>query len=523
MATRDEIYTAIRNADAAGDSEAVAKLGAYLQTMDAPTGQNKMGRAASLYAGAIKPFQNIGKAAINATGMMTPEIAAALENDNLARARSPHPNYVIGGNVAGTLPTLAVGGGTGLAAKGATMAAQGALGGALLSDADTAGGVAEDAGWGAAGGVLAGGAFHGAGKIVSPTVAPAVRNLLDRGIKLTPGQILGGGWRTAEDAMTSVPLLGGAVKRARGIAEKGFNRAALDDVLYRADKLPTSVAVGHEANRYTKETLGKAYDAILDPARVASDALFDGAMAALKAEAAALPGSVGADFNKIVTARIAPYLANGKVMAGDAYKLLDRDLRKMVQRYGKSTDAAHVDLSELVQSARGELRALAGRTNGPEFTRALQQVDDAYAHWVPIRDAASKTADGSFAPAGLDTSVRIADKSAGKGAKATGQARMQDLTSDARAVMPSTIGNSGTAERGLANLVAGGAIPAAYLNPWALTVPPLIASMYTKTGQRVMQGALAGNGPKRAAVAGFLGRSGRLAPAAVPPLLMRND
>ena len=41
------------------------------------TGPNKMGRAASLYAGAIKPFQNIGKAAINATGMMTPQTVKA--------------------------------------------------------------------------------------------------------------------------------------------------------------------------------------------------------------------------------------------------------------------------------------------------------------------------------------------------------------------------------------------------------------------------------------------------------------
>jgi hypothetical protein len=37
MATRDEIYTAIRNADKAGDSAAVRKLGDYLKTMPADT------------------------------------------------------------------------------------------------------------------------------------------------------------------------------------------------------------------------------------------------------------------------------------------------------------------------------------------------------------------------------------------------------------------------------------------------------------------------------------------------------
>lgn len=37
MATREEIYQAILNADKAGDSESVQTLGAYLQTMDAPS------------------------------------------------------------------------------------------------------------------------------------------------------------------------------------------------------------------------------------------------------------------------------------------------------------------------------------------------------------------------------------------------------------------------------------------------------------------------------------------------------
>ncbi len=37
MATREELYTALRNADAAGDSDSVRKLGAYLKSMDAPS------------------------------------------------------------------------------------------------------------------------------------------------------------------------------------------------------------------------------------------------------------------------------------------------------------------------------------------------------------------------------------------------------------------------------------------------------------------------------------------------------
>lgn len=58
MATREEIYTAIRNADKAGDTESVRKLGAYLQTMQEP---------AAPAGGATESFpQQLGRAVLNA-------------------------------------------------------------------------------------------------------------------------------------------------------------------------------------------------------------------------------------------------------------------------------------------------------------------------------------------------------------------------------------------------------------------------------------------------------------------------
>lgn len=67
MATREEIYDAIRNADKAGDSEAVRKLGAYLQTMPsaqpaAPTSLTddiKQG-VGNIAAGAVRGAGSIG-------------------------------------------------------------------------------------------------------------------------------------------------------------------------------------------------------------------------------------------------------------------------------------------------------------------------------------------------------------------------------------------------------------------------------------------------------------------------------
>jgi hypothetical protein len=68
MPTRDEIYTAIRNADKVGDSESVRKLGAYLQTMQdtpAPAPDESIGDkiakgAGNALAGAVRGAGSIG-------------------------------------------------------------------------------------------------------------------------------------------------------------------------------------------------------------------------------------------------------------------------------------------------------------------------------------------------------------------------------------------------------------------------------------------------------------------------------
>lgn len=75
MATRDDIYQAIRNADAAGDTASVQKLAAYLQTMEAPVEAPKPtsfiedmkadiagipGRAGNILAGGLRGAGSIG-------------------------------------------------------------------------------------------------------------------------------------------------------------------------------------------------------------------------------------------------------------------------------------------------------------------------------------------------------------------------------------------------------------------------------------------------------------------------------
>lgn len=66
MATREEIYTAIRNADKAGDAEAVRKLGAYLQSMpqERPTAQPAQQPEQPQRGGLMQFGRELGRAAV---------------------------------------------------------------------------------------------------------------------------------------------------------------------------------------------------------------------------------------------------------------------------------------------------------------------------------------------------------------------------------------------------------------------------------------------------------------------------
>jgi hypothetical protein len=91
MATREDIYAAMRNADKAGDSASVRKLGAYLQTPPAPAQEasaedralydptNGMSQGDRFWAGAGKAVKDIGRGA----GQMARAVLPAAAGDAL--------------------------------------------------------------------------------------------------------------------------------------------------------------------------------------------------------------------------------------------------------------------------------------------------------------------------------------------------------------------------------------------------------------------------------------------------------
>ena len=215
MATREELYTALRNADAAGDAEGARKLAAYIQTMPADSaparpsvseaeqmGRDRPSKVAVAAGGATSGFGDEVAGAVTATLKGIPGLDRGTEGTTWRQRYEGYRDY-LRGQVAGeqernplqsialqsaaSLPLMAVTSGPAAAVKGTGMAANalraavsggtsGALSGAGNSRAESAGGVAADA---AKEGLL-GAALGGVSAPVAAAVGAGGRNVAQR-------------------------------------------------------------------------------------------------------------------------------------------------------------------------------------------------------------------------------------------------------------------------------------------------------------------------------------------------------
>ena len=78
----------------------------------------------------------------------------------------------------------------------------------------------------------------GAKALRGPVAQEFVSGLYEKGIRPTLAQALGGGWKEAEEKLTSLPLVGSAVQRAQKRALESFNTASIKGII---DELNTGL------------------------------------------------------------------------------------------------------------------------------------------------------------------------------------------------------------------------------------------------------------------------------------------
>lgn len=432
-------------------------------------------------AGMGRRFSEIGTLGMHET----PEQAAALLDDS---------GYAMAGGVLGDAATLVLGGHLAKSAgwMGQALAAPKTLAQASVGGAAYGGATSNDRVGGALGGAFGGGVGHGVatglGRLASPHVDDAARALLDEGVDLTPGQILGGSAQRTEDALVSVPFLGDAIKSGQLNSLKQYNLSVINDALEPIGaSLDVAIPAGREAIDAAQMRISREYGDILAGMNVRLDPTFLSEIGQLEKMAQKLPAREYRKFiNEVNDKVLDPFNNPNQLLLGETFKEVDSGLRGLYKKAQKSSDVYQNDLGDALRSVHQSLMGLAKRQN-PEQAARLAATDKAYAKMSRVNEAANYVGarEGIFTPSHLLNSVK---RNTGQNQYAAGKGFGQAETEAAKGVLSQTVPDSGTPLRSVVNLgLLGGA---GLYNPLAAIGLMGGYGAYTKPGMKAAEAFL---------------------------------
>ncbi len=328
--------------------------------------------------------------------------------------------------------------------------------------------------------------------VISPTISPQIQSLMKEGVTPTVGQILGGGYKRAEEALTSVPVVGDFIKSAQNRAMQDVNRVAINRALTPiGEKLPEGVA-GREAIQFVSEKLDDAYGNLLPKMTVLQDVPFKTNISELKnlVQSGAIDPKAVTFFNNYIDSNVVNKFQGKGAITGETLKQVQSDLRETISRLAASTDADQRLIGDALKEAQDQVRQLVIRSN-PQYATELKAIDKGYANFKRVERASAGLGaeEGIFSPAQLQNAVKAMDKSKDKGRFAKGEALMQDLSESAKTALGNKVPDSGTPYRSLiAALAASGGAGVAGFPQIATALSGLAVSplLYSQTGQNVL-------------------------------------
>lgn len=421
--------------------------------------------------------------------------------------------------------------------------------GGVRGASETEGGLGDRAAGGlfglaaAGGGNLIGrGIVGGAGRATRGVSNEAVRLLNERGISMTPGQILGQdgfiGRRLGalENAIESVPFIGGNFRdrRMQGVGEYG--RAQLEENL-------GSIGFDAAGDQFDGDMLGRAQQAVGDSYDFLDGRTFQPDQQVVSDLTAALNAGravprVGDEFGAIMDSNIGPLFDNGGILTGRGFQDALQTLRGARSEFAR--DGA---MGNMAGNAVGDVEAaLMGmvQRQAPDAIEDLTRSNQAYAGLVPIENASitATNAGNQFTPAQYGRgAVNNTRRFGGRSAAARGDIPGGELQQAAQQVLPSQVPNSGTADRSMAALLLPAALGGGAVASQSLTNDPVLTALLlglggasTQTGQRAIQRALVDRpellrdaGERVYQLRGIGGRGGSALGAGSIPWLLANE
>lgn len=356
-----------------------------------------------------------------------------------------------------------IGRGANAAEKIARAAVVGAGYGGLYGAGNTEGDLGERLAAGAQGAAVGAGTGGVTQRLLggnAQAVASPARELSREGIRLTPGQMMGGLANTLEEVGQSIPVLREATQGARRRGLEDFNRAAANRVLAPlGETVDRSTQAGRTLVAQVRDRVSQRYSDALDGVQIAPDATFRSDFTNRISNANLTPEATR-ELNGLLNNTIIPRFQGA--IDGQTFKALDEELGAAARAARNQGGPNSRYFAEVVEGLQDDMDSLLGRIN-PKALQGKQQADEAYANLVRLEEAAGSAEasrrGGVFTPAQLNSAVRRTETGARNARFARGDALMQDLSDNAMQVLPATVPDSGTPLRGLATgglLSAGG-------------------------------------------------------------------
>lgn len=395
------------------------------------------------------------------------------------------------GQIVGTVPTMAIAplGTATAAARIGNAALQGAAAAGLTSSQSE-----ESLGSQAGTSAAISAALPVAGKVLKgATLDPAVKALQQAGVELTPGQLVGGVLKKLEDASTSLLGVGNIVQGAQRRSLESFNRVAVNKALAPIGKrLPKDIPVGREAIDFAERTISKAYDNLVPKLSGELDQKLADDITKVQLKTKFLPQDTQAQLASIIDNEILTRIPGNGVFDGKTLQSINVRLGELTRNYSKSTDANQRELGRALRELDESFKKMIYRSN-PQEAKNLTALEKASASQMRVTEAAAATGSdaGVFTPAQFSNAVKKLESGKRKKAFGTGRSLMQDISDPAKQILPSSLNNSGTADRLMLTSLIGGGAGLAGLTPQALAAAGVIGAAYTKPGVAATKALLA--------------------------------
>jgi len=359
------------------------------------------------------------------------------------------------------------------------------------------------------------------------TAPPNVQMLANRGITMTPGQIMQGrsgvGPRMVsrmEQAAQSIPGPGDVIKGARSRAVRDFHTMYLNEALQIVGEQLPKGATGRAAVSKAYAILDEKWKTLLPkmkgdlelspqgnllpPPGGARTPKFIDEIEKVRQMGKNLPRQQQRDLNRIINDEILGKFNKAGLAPGETVKAIGEILKKEAANF-KRGGPYERNLGDAISELNASMNRMLQRQN-PQFATQLRELESAYGKYKNAEKAAEMTKDGVFSPSVLDRAIRI--RSQNKGKFARGEQRDQALAEAGSSVLGDTLADSGTPYRiALMEALAGGGALAGH--PMGAALLAGLPALYSRPALRGMQSMLmrppnVGHAAARAAPIGAL-------------------